>query len=71
MVDGAPKVIKEGVKKDEAEAMKKKIEEAGGKATDLNGKKRKYNEWSEGILLTNGVVHNEIVEMTKYADTWD
>lgn len=32
LVDGAPKVIKEGVKKDEAEAMKKKIEEAGGKA---------------------------------------
>jgi large subunit ribosomal protein L7/L12 len=33
LVDGAPKVIKEGVKKDDAEAMKKKIEEAGGKAT--------------------------------------
>ncbi|TAN33070.1 50S ribosomal protein L7/L12 [Patescibacteria group bacterium] len=32
LVDGAPKVIKEGVKKEEAEAMKKKIEEAGGKA---------------------------------------
>lgn len=31
LVDGAPKVIKEGVKKEEAEAMKKKIEEAGGK----------------------------------------
>ena len=33
MVDAAPKMIKEGVKKDEAEAMKKKIEEAGGKVT--------------------------------------
>ena len=33
MVDGAPKVVKEGVKKEEAEAMKKKIEEAGGKVT--------------------------------------
>lgn len=32
LVDGAPKMIKEGVKKEEAEAMKKKIEEAGGKA---------------------------------------
>ena len=30
MVDGAPKVIKEAVKKEEAEEMKKKIEEAGG-----------------------------------------
>ncbi|MFA4830765.1 MAG: 50S ribosomal protein L7/L12 [Patescibacteria group bacterium] len=31
LVDGAPKVIKENVKKEEAEAMKKAIEEAGGK----------------------------------------
>lgn len=29
MVDGAPKVIKQGVKKEEAEEMKKKLEEAG------------------------------------------
>jgi large subunit ribosomal protein L7/L12 len=33
IVDGAPKVIKEGVKKDDANNMKKKIEEAGGKVT--------------------------------------
>lgn len=33
MVDGAPKVIKENVAKAEAEEMKKKIEEAGGKVT--------------------------------------
>ena len=31
-VDGAPKVIKEGIPKEEAEEIKKKIEEAGGKA---------------------------------------
>lgn len=31
MVDAAPKVIKEGVSKEEAEELKKKIEEAGGK----------------------------------------
>ena len=30
LVDGAPKVVKEGVAKAEAEAMKKKLEEAGG-----------------------------------------
>ena len=29
LVDGAPKTVKEGVSKDEAEEMKKKIEEAG------------------------------------------
>jgi len=33
LVDAAPKVVKEGVAKAEAEDMKKKIEEAGGKAT--------------------------------------
>jgi len=32
MVDGAPKVIKEKAAKAEAEAIKKKIEDAGGKA---------------------------------------
>lgn len=29
LVDGAPKVVKEGASKEEAEAMKKKLEEAG------------------------------------------
>lgn len=33
LVDGAPKVLKEGVKKADAEAMKKKLEEAGAKVT--------------------------------------
>ncbi len=32
LVDGAPKLLKEGVSKDEAEAVKKKVEEAGGTA---------------------------------------
>ncbi len=31
LVDGAPATLKDGVKKDEAEAIKKAIEEAGGK----------------------------------------
>lgn len=33
LVDGAPKVVKEGASKEEAEEIKKKIEEAGGKVT--------------------------------------
>ena len=32
-VDGAPKVIKEGVSKEEAEELKKKLEEVGAKVT--------------------------------------
>lgn len=33
LVDGAPSVVKEGVKKEDAEEMKKKLEEAGAKVT--------------------------------------
>ncbi len=33
LVDAAPKVVKEGVPKAEADEMKKKLEEAGGKVT--------------------------------------
>lgn len=33
MVDGAPKMVKEGLKKEEAEEMKKKLEAAGAKVT--------------------------------------
>src|SRR6478752_4932340 len=31
LVEGAPKTVKEGVKKDEADAIKKKLEDAGAK----------------------------------------
>lgn len=33
LVDGAPKVVKEGIKKEEAEKIKKTLEEAGAKVT--------------------------------------
>ncbi|MDD4271737.1 MAG: 50S ribosomal protein L7/L12 [Patescibacteria group bacterium] len=33
LVDAAPKMLKEGIKKEDAEAMKKKLEEAGAKVT--------------------------------------
>lgn len=33
LVDGAPKIVKEGVAKADAEALKKKLEEAGAKVT--------------------------------------
>jgi len=33
LVDGAPKVLKEGVKKEDADKLKKDIEAAGGKVT--------------------------------------
>ncbi|OGF27614.1 50S ribosomal protein L7/L12 [Candidatus Falkowbacteria bacterium RIFOXYB2_FULL_47_14] len=33
LVDGAPKMVKEGVKKEDAEKMKKQLEEAGAKVS--------------------------------------
>lgn len=33
LVDGAPNVLKQGMKKEDAEELKKKLEEAGGKVT--------------------------------------
>jgi large subunit ribosomal protein L7/L12 len=33
LVDGAPAMLKEGMKKEDAEALKKQIEEVGGKVT--------------------------------------
>lgn len=33
LVDGAPSMLKQGMKKEEAEDLKKKLEEAGGKVT--------------------------------------
>ena len=33
LVDGAPKMVKEGMKKEDAEALKKQLEEAGAKVT--------------------------------------
>ncbi len=33
LVDAAPQVVKEGIKKEEAETLKKKLEEAGAKVT--------------------------------------
>ncbi len=33
LVDGAPKMVKEAASKDEAEEIKKKLEEVGAKAT--------------------------------------
>jgi fructose-1,6-bisphosphatase/inositol monophosphatase family enzyme len=41
------------------------IKEAGGTCTDMNGKDQKYNKSINGFVGTNGVVHNEILEMIK------
>ncbi len=37
------------------------VEEAGGKVTTLSGNNRRYDTEDEGILVSNGVVHEEIL----------
>ena len=37
------------------------VEEAGGKVTTLSGNNRRYDTEDEGILASNGIVHEEIL----------
>ena len=41
------------------------VEEAGGKVTDFNGNKQKYDTSINGAIISNGVSHDEIVEVVK------
>lgn len=46
-------------------ALKIITEEAGGKVTDLNGEERRYDEDGTGCVISNGFLHNEILECVK------
>jgi myo-inositol-1(or 4)-monophosphatase len=46
-------------------ALKIIVEEAGGKVTDLNGEERRYDEKGLGCIVSNGVLHNEIVDVLR------
>jgi myo-inositol-1(or 4)-monophosphatase len=43
-------------------ALKIITEEAGGKVTDLNGNERRYDEDGLGCVISNGILHEEILE---------
>ncbi len=43
-------------------ALKLITEEAGGKVTDLNGEERRYDRDGIGCLVSNGVLHEKILE---------
>ncbi len=47
------------------------VSESGGMATDLNGKPRKYNIWADGLILSNGKVHQKLVDLIDYENTRD
>lgn len=49
----------------EAAALKVLIEEAGGKASDLYGKDQDYTEQIKGFVASNGLVHEQLIELVK------
>ncbi|HEX3099586.1 MAG TPA: inositol monophosphatase [Patescibacteria group bacterium] len=46
-------------------ALKIITEEAGGKVTDLNGEERRYDKDGLGCIVSNGVLHDAILECAK------
>lgn len=40
-------------------------EEAGGKVTDLNGNERRYDQDGVGCIVSNGILHNELLEIVQ------
>src|SRR3989344_1606893 len=46
-------------------ALKIITEEAGGKVTDLNGEERRYDQDGLGCVVSNGILHEEILRCVK------
>ena len=46
-------------------AVKVIVEEAGGKVTDLFGNEQCYDKSINGAIISNGKVHNEVIEVIK------
>ncbi len=46
-------------------ALKIITEEAGGKVTDLNGNERRYDKDGIGCIVSNGILHNELLEIVQ------
>jgi len=49
----------------DAAALKIITEEAGGKVTDFNGEERRYDQDGLGCVVSNGILHNEILEIVQ------
>ncbi len=46
-------------------ALKIITEEAGGKVTDLNGDERRYDEDGVGCIVSNGILHEDLLEIVQ------
>lgn len=46
-------------------AVKVIVEEAGGKVTDLFGNEQRYDQSIKGALISNGIVHDEVIKVIR------
>lgn len=46
-------------------ALKIITEEAGGKVTDLNGHERRYDQDGVGCIVSNGILHDELLAIVQ------
>lgn len=44
-------------------ALKIVIEEAGGKVTDINGNEQRYDQKCNGMIASNGILHDKLVKI--------
>lgn len=55
-------------------AIKILVEEAGGKVTDMYGNEQRYDQPINGALVSNGLIHDELVALSKqfvkFNDGW-
>lgn len=49
----------------DAAAVKIIVEEAGGRVTDIFGNEQRYDQPINGLLVSNGVLHSQLVDLTK------
>jgi myo-inositol-1(or 4)-monophosphatase len=49
----------------DAAAVKLMVEEAGGRVTNLFGQEQRYDRDTLGFVASNGLVHDELVQLMK------
>ena len=55
----------QGTKPYDTAALKVIVEEAGGKVTDLFGNEQRYDQDIRGHLVSNGLLHDRLLEMLR------
>ena len=46
-------------------AIKIIVEEAGGRVTNIFGKEQRYDKSIKGAIISNGLVHDEVIDVIK------